>query len=356
MAQDVNKFLTIVIPTFNREKQLLRLLRSIERQEVVDKYYIVILNNHSDYNVDDSLKRSFSGDFLDNIEVYNRPYNAGGDYNIGSAFLYAKTQYLWIIGDDDEVIDGCIDIIENDILCYPEIPFIKYHNKNHSSYNTNLIVSNITDFKFYYKKKYFTAGDIIFVSTNVYNINKLQSYIPQSLYYSYCSVPHILPMLGCLIDEESFMLSHRELVKYNAPEGDHWNLIKISTSLSTFLDIFYGKNYKIVQDVFYIITNHFGLLDFLQDCIKIEDRSYRKYVYKKAGRTIYRYKTINDYFLISLYKIEDIVGVRALYLFSKFTCSFKNRKIITVKRLEDKNNVICRLYKQFKNIKSLKNG
>lgn len=349
MVLNVNKFLTIVIPTYNREKQLIRLLKSIERQNVIEKYYIVVLNNHSNYDVKTSIRNHFPDPFVENIEIYNRPYNAGGDYNIGSAFLFAKSQYLWIIGDDDEVLDGCIDIIEEDALKYPEVPYIKYHNLNHSSYNEDIIISNISDFKKSFNNKCFTAGDIIFVSTNVFNLKKSQLYIPQSLYYSYCSVPHILPMLGCLVDEKPFVLSHNEIVKYNAPDGDHWNLIKISTSLSTFLDIFLGKNYKVVHDVFYILTGHFGILEFLMECVKIEDRDFRCYVYKKGINTLYRYKSSFDRYLIFLYKLEVTFGVNALYYhinyIHKLSSLFVN--VLYVANLKLKN-LTSKLYKLLK--------
>ncbi len=321
----MNKFLTIVIPTYNREKQLIRLLKSIERQDAVDKYYIVILNNHSAYNVENSVSNSFSGSFLKNIDIYNRPYNAGGDYNIGSAFLFAKSQYLWIIGDDDEVLDGCLDIIEEDAMKYPEIPYIKYHNLNHSSYSEDIIISNISDFKNSFNKNCFTAGDIIFLSTNIFNLEKAQPYLSLPLYYSYCSVPHILPMLGCLLDEKPFVLSHNEIVKYYAPDGDHWNLIKITTSLSTFLDISCDKNYNVVQEVFYIITRHFELVEFLGECLKIENRDYRNYIFKKAKSTIYRYKSFYCHFLFFLYKVEVIFRVK---IFS-FHVNYVHNRIIS---------------------------
>ena len=349
MVPNVNKFLTIVIPTYNREKQLIRLLKSIERQNVIEKYYIVVLNNHSNYDVKTSIRNHFPDPFVENIEIYNRPYNAGGDYNIGSAFLFAKSQYLWIIGDDDEVLDGCIDIIEEDALKYPEIPYLKYHNLKHSSYNQDIVISNICDFKNSFNNRCFAAGDIIFVSTNVYNLKKAQPYISLSLYYSYCSVPHILPMLGCLIDEIPFVLSHREIVKYNAPDGDHWNLIKISTSLSSFLDIFVGKNYKVVQDVFYILTGHFGILEFLVECQNIKDKDYRNYVFNKGNFTLYRYKSFYDRYLIFLYKLGVTFGVNALYYYINYVyklfCLCTNKIHSTKERLR---YIAYRLYKLYK--------
>lgn len=313
----MEKFLTIVIPTYNRENQLIRLLRSIERQNAVHFYYIVILNNHSDYDVEASVQNHFEGTFLDNIEVYNRPYNAGGDYNIGSAFLFAKSQYLWIIGDDDEVEDSCFDIIEKNIGLYPEISFFKYHIKGQARYNEDILIKNIINFKDLYKRNYFIAGDVLFVSNNIYNLSKLEKYISTALYYSYSSVPQVLPMLGCLIDEKPFMWCHNEIIKYNAPEGDHWNYIKIATSLSTVLDISYGNNYSAVKCFFNIISDHFQIVEFLAECLRISDKSYRKYVSRKGMNSLYEKKNFGIWIYYIFYLLESKTGIKLFSFYLK---------------------------------------
>lgn len=318
----MEKFLTIVIPTYNRENQLIRLLRSIERQNAVHLYYIVILNNHSDYDVEASVRNHFKGAFIDNIEIYNRPYNAGGDYNIASAFLFAKSPFMWIIGDDDEVLDDCFNIICEDVARYPDLPCFKYHIEGHSTYNSDVLVDKINIFSELHKKKYFTAGDIIFVSNNIYNLPQLgNDYISSVLYYSYCSVPHALPMLRCLIDEKKFLMSHREIIKYNAPEGDHWNYIKIAMSLSTVLDINYDNRYDVVTKFLNIISEHFPTSEFLEECLHIEDKRYRKYVRNKGLSALCKENKAYNLFCTFLYWIESFLGIHLLSLFVRYESS-----------------------------------
>ena len=348
---NTNKFLTIVIPTYNRERQLLRLLRSIERQNAIDKYYIVILNNHSDYDLEASIRDTFSGDFLDNIEIYNRPYNSGGDYNIASAFLFAKTDYLWIIGDDDEVLDGCIDIIVDDMEKYPNVPYFKYHIEGHSTYNEDLLIGNMPQFKKLFKSGCFSAGDIIFLSNNVYNLKKAGQYISTSLYYSYCSVPHSIPMLRCLSDESPFVWSHREIIKYHFPDGDHWNYVKIVTSLSTVLDINVSENYKATIEFFNAISKHFRLQVFLEECLKIADRRYRKYVCEKGMMTLFKRKSCSDCYNYSLYKIENAFGVKVFSLHLKASNLCEDYLHKKKRRMKESNHVIYRLYTKMKNKK-----
>ena len=344
---NLHKFLTIVIPTYNREKQLQRLLKSIERQNAIEKYYIVILNNHSNYDVEGSVKNTFPNDFINNIEIYNRPYNAGGDYNISSAFLFAKTDYLWIIGDDDEVLDGCFDVIGNDIIKYPEIPYFKYHIENHSTYKEDVLISNIGQFKQLSKKKYFSAGDIIFLSNNIYNLKKVGDYISSSLYYSYCSIPHSLPMLRCLIDETPFLLSHQEIIRYYAPEGDHWNFIKIVTSLSTVLDINYKGRYDVVRSFFYIISQHFRIISFWEECLKISDRKYRHYICRKGMMTLFARKSFCRYFGYPLFLIESILGIKVLTLYNHIYNSTDNYVKLKKQKLKESDSFVYHIYKKY---------
>lgn len=306
------KFLTVVVPTYNRKHQLIRLLKSLERQHAIERYYLVILDNHSDYDVKSSLSKEFSSDFIDNIALYRKPYNTGGDYNISSAFLYAKSDYMWIIGDDDEVLDGCFDIIEEDVAKYPDIPYFKYHNKGHSSYDNDLIIRNISEFEHYFKSHCFRGGDVIFVSNNVYNLKAAESLIPSSLYYSYCSIPHTLPMLRCLQEERPFVWSHREIVQFNAPENDHWDYVKIATSFTTVLDIHYGADYKVTQSFFQIISRHFKVVEFMFECLKVKDKKYSYYVCRKGLSSLFNGRFVYSRYCFFLFMIEKSLGLKLL--------------------------------------------
>lgn len=349
MAQvNLNKFLTIAIPTYNREKQLIRLLKSIERQDAVDKYYIVILNNHSNYDIKQSISNHFDGEFSNNIEIYNRPYNSGGDYNISSAFLFAKSNVLWIIGDDDEVLDGCFDIIEEDIYHYPDVPCFKYHIKGHSTYKDDVMINHISQFRDLFKKKYFSAGDIIFLSNNVFNLPMMGDYVSDSLYYSYCSVPHSLPMLRCMIDGKAFLLSHREIINYNEPDGDHWNYIKISTSLSTVLDINCDGEYHVVKDFFYTISEHIDICLFLEECLLLNNRAYRKYVCRKGMSTIFANRGLYTRYCFFLYQLENLTRLHFFTGFHKKTRSVWREK---KEKMKQSNNVIYKIYKKIKDLK-----
>ena len=310
---DHKKILTIAIPTYNRKKQLVRLLKSIESQNCPELFYIIIFDNCSDYSVEDAVDEEFIGDFRNSIEVQERQLNGGGDYNISSTFAYFKTTLFWLIGDDDEMTSGAIQKVIENYRKYPEIPFFKYIMPGAFLLSDNIRLNNVDDFVKCHKKGYLLGG-IIFMSNNIYNIDIIKPYLPDCLYYGYCSISQIIPMMHCLIDSDHQVLLCKDyIVKYNAPEGDHWNYLKIVTSLSTFLDINWGNNYKEVQKFFRVVSSYFGIGEFLIDNIKITDKSYRKYIYWKGMHTVYkRNKTIFDYFAISCYHLQRYTGVRFL--------------------------------------------
>ena len=310
---DHKKILTIAIPTYNRKKQLVRLLKSIESQNCPELFYIIIFDNCSDYSVAEALDEEFTGDFRRTIEVHERQLNGGGDYNISSTFAYFKTTLFWLMGDDDEMTPGSIQKVIDNYNTYPEIPFFKYVMPGAFQFSDNIRLNNVDDLVMCHKKGYLLGG-IIYMSNNIYNIDIIKPYLSDCLYYGYCSISQIIPMMHCLIDSDHQVLLCKDyIVKYNAPEGDHWNYLKIVTSLSTFLDINWGNNYKEVQKFFSVVSSYFGIGEFLIDNIKITDKSYRKYIYWKGIHTVFgRRKSLQDLFALSCYWLERWTSIKFL--------------------------------------------
>lgn len=302
-----HKKLLIAIPTYNRKKQLVRLLKSIEVQDCTELYDIIISDNCSDYSIYDILSEDFDKKFIKNLNIVRREFNAGGDRNISSLYSYAQNyELLWTIGDDDEVSPNSISDIISEYEENRGVAFFKYSILQNVGPETNQVLHSVKDLEGCIRNGYCIAGDLIFLSNNVYNINLVRNYLSDCQYYSYCSVSQILPMMRCLI-EESFpvMLCKKAIVKYNPPEGDAWNYVKIATSFSTFADIQWNNNHKDTMKCLNILSTHFGIGRFLLYCIEMEDKSYRNYVCNKARITIFnRTKSLADWFAIIAYNAE----------------------------------------------------
>lgn len=307
------KILTIAIPTYNRKKQLVRLLKSIEAQNCQDLFSIIIFDNCSNYSVSDMIIEEFSGDFKDTIEVIRRQINGGGDYNISSTFGYFRSPLFWLMGDDDEMESGAIKKVIENYKRYPEIPVFKYVMPGAFKLPDDIRLNNVDDLVKCHKKGYLLGG-IIFMSNNIYNISLVEPYLSDCLYYGYCSISHVIPMMHCLVDSDYQVLLCKDyIVKYNAPEGDHWNYLKIVTSLSTLLDINWNNNHKEIKKFFRVIGSYFGLGEFLIDNIQITDKSYRNYVYWKGMNTVFGgRRNFLDFFALSCYWLQRLFFIKFL--------------------------------------------
>ncbi|MDB4302841.1 glycosyltransferase family 2 protein [bacterium] len=106
------KTLTIAIPTYNRAAILKKCLSSIFSQiNGLEKHInILVSDNNSDDNTFDVVNNFIlSGHDL----IYNKnKSNIGMDMNFKYCFNNCKSKYVWILGDDDFILDGSlIDII-----------------------------------------------------------------------------------------------------------------------------------------------------------------------------------------------------------------------------------------------------
>lgn len=167
----MDKILTICIPTYNRSKciveQLNRLnMLSDKSKECID---IFVSDNCS---TDDTQDKILEFKKLNNMNfVYNRnPGNLGPDGNFVTCFLYAKTKYVWVLGDDDYLI---IDNLEKliDFL-------VKTREKDYGLVHVRFEGKGIGDFQEYADSNLFIQDIGIwstFISGNIVNTK----FVPQ---------------------------------------------------------------------------------------------------------------------------------------------------------------------------------
>ena len=102
------RLLTIAIPTFNRSGFLSRLLGAIEPQLKIfaSQVEILICDNFSQDNTQEVV-RAFEANGLPMTYVRHIE-NLGMDRNILECFRRASTEYVWIFGDDDVLLEGAL--------------------------------------------------------------------------------------------------------------------------------------------------------------------------------------------------------------------------------------------------------
>jgi glycosyltransferase involved in cell wall biosynthesis len=111
------KKLIIYIPSYNRADRLMSQLKVINKEMTSDIKVVISDNNSTDIEGYKNIEKYCT----DNNLTYNRnATNLFSDTNIVSGFLHAdKCNYLWILSDDDMLMEGSIstimDILNHDI-------------------------------------------------------------------------------------------------------------------------------------------------------------------------------------------------------------------------------------------------
>lgn len=207
-----DKRLTIAIPTYNRKNDLIRLLKGIERLDYKKLKEIIISDNHSPYDINEVLKAELSVEFLSHCRIIVNPVNIGGPGNIKNQLLYCQSKWLWMIGDDDEVLPDSLDIIYDDIEDDPECAFFRYSIVAESRENGNLEIitednrkmCSLDDFMTYYEEKERHKGNMVFMSNNIFNMDALSPYINYAFTYN-TSITQLIPFFMGLDDGKIYI-------------------------------------------------------------------------------------------------------------------------------------------------------
>ncbi len=123
------KKLTIGIPIYNGEKTIAETLDSIFRQ-MTSNVEVLISDNASSDNTQDIIQ-SYCKKYKQ-LKYYRNEENLGADKNIDLTVRRAAGQFVWLMGDDDEIEIGGIQSIIDVIDAYPSIAAIFV---NYSTYN-----------------------------------------------------------------------------------------------------------------------------------------------------------------------------------------------------------------------------
>ena len=110
MNENKNMILTIGIPTYNGSKYIKGMIDSILIQlSDINQYELEILisDNASTDNTGDIIKE-YINEYSTLFSYYRNTENVGGDRNVDNIFKKAKGKFVWICGDDDEIITGHI--------------------------------------------------------------------------------------------------------------------------------------------------------------------------------------------------------------------------------------------------------
>jgi hypothetical protein len=288
-------------------------LKSIFRQSFYKKVKIIILDNHSDYDIEFSLANNFTKEELSIVEIIKRPFNIGMYANVASAFLYCKTRWMWLLSDDDETCPNSIETVLSDINNAENIAVLKYSINNFHP-EEEKIISNIDDYIQYYKSGLHLTGSLIFMSNNIFNMELLNPYLGYCIDYAYVGgIPHVLPVIAGLVCKKlKIKFRSFALVFYIPPDaGSEWNYSTALLRFASFFDIDFNLTKKQFFELRSIIIRSFSHSGFISQLFHIESKWKRKYIYLKVFRNLYMYDKTYPWIFFFLFYFSYYFGMNA---------------------------------------------
>lgn len=226
----MRNMLTICIPTYNRPQKLEQQLRALVAQGLDGVLEIIVLDNASDYDLEDILKKIG----CEKISLMRRRFNVGMGINLVMPLLFVRSNWLWVLSDDDEVMPNAVNSILKEIgKASSQTAMIKFARDG--VFNKPARVKSLEEFvDYYYFEKSVRRGDLVFISTAVINVDVISKHVTDAFAYSYS-------LLGCLVavlsaldkGKANVVFVDTNLVRYCPPDGDGWCHLKESEKLST---------------------------------------------------------------------------------------------------------------------------
>jgi len=226
--------LTIAIPTYNRNENINFLLSRLLPQ-INENVCVQIIDNASDVPVQDSIidiKNSL-------VYIHRNTVNIGMAANITRCFEFCETEWLWILGDDDNPDEHAITYIFETIRKYPKAAF--YSFSSNCCHQEDIQVEdcvNIGQEGLIENLKSFS--NLMLLSSGVYNCFEIKKNIKTAYYFSNTFAPQtaiLLDYLGDHINAETVFLS-QSIARWVEPSKEQqWGLDVINKSIFDLLFI-----------------------------------------------------------------------------------------------------------------------
>ncbi len=224
--------LTIVIPTYRRSAFLRRSLERLHDQ-CPPAVRLVILDNASPDDTEQVVAESAARFASGQLRYVRHPANIGACANLLRAFEVADTEWVWVLGDDDEVLGDAVRLIEAAIHDHSDATCLSFRSlDNGKPRPRRCVTTSIGLCDFIDKLDYFC--DILLMSTNVYRVAAIQRFLRVGYFQCNSFAPHVAMLLGCLRDlpAAKVVLATEQVVKWNAAApGKTWDFSAVNRGI-----------------------------------------------------------------------------------------------------------------------------
>jgi glycosyltransferase involved in cell wall biosynthesis len=244
----MNAILTIAIPTYNRNLKLNRSL-SILVPQLNEHTKLVIYDNASCNEVASTIP----SEMQKNIKIIRNPVNIGAQANINKCIVECETEWLWVLGDDDPPMISSVSQILSDIRSTPEdVVFINYKTHMSEFRTKSYDVCGVDDLI----KKMDSFGNLLFISTNIFNTKKLRGGLRWIHLFAYSFAAQLAYLLSGICHQKAIFscVPIINVSLYDTKPDETWNPIPISKNIC----ILYELPIRLHPKTKMIFYNHLG--------------------------------------------------------------------------------------------------
>lgn len=204
-----NKILSVIVPTYNRSKLLMRLVDQLLAY-LPDWAEVIILNNASK-NYETVVERLSSPLVKDRVTMITHRMNVCAEENILRSFEYANGEWLWVIGDDDEIYENSFETVKKNIDNYQNTKafHIHFNWEKGKQYTNTSEISSFPDLL----SSIHSIGDLNFISSGIFKVNSVKDFIYWSHFFQCSATPLTsLVFLGLNFNAGTVVLSNEEII------------------------------------------------------------------------------------------------------------------------------------------------
>lgn len=225
----MEKILTMAIPTYNRAKYLKRALLSIAEQ-CDNRLEILVSDNASSDETEEivhEMKKYMPIKYIKNKE------NIGSDMNFLQCLREATGKYTVLLGDDDLIIDGKMDIILNFLESNDDLSLVflnhTYFTGEYDKNNPGRLYNIETDSKSGLTKKEFfdyVKYEIIYMSSVVFSTKRVRC-VKDAEKYSWTYFMHsCIAFESTKNDDDNLGIISTPCIAKDSTEDEHTNVNK----------------------------------------------------------------------------------------------------------------------------------
>ncbi|KZR72356.1 Glycosyl transferase family 2 [Prochlorococcus marinus str. MIT 1313] len=241
---NLDKILTIWIPTFRRPQQLQQLLDNVIQTKIVDLAKIVISDNDPEGPLAKALMTG-EANLPDNISYRCNSANLSAGVNFLRAFECCTTTWLMIVGDDDLFNFGAADRIQEMIASLGgDIAAVKF-DSSLFGFQPACVSSGLCDYVDQLSPRDYpdAFNNLCLISNWLFRSESYRPYLA-SAYLGYSSkISHLFPALqACVQDDAKLMFSKLQPVEHGIsdaswPKAATWfEMVITLASFSGFID------------------------------------------------------------------------------------------------------------------------